>query len=197
MQAQSGQVPGDTTRFDLRRIGLAAVVSVLLLVIAFAVQREMRAKPQLPAALPMTERAVDRPAMTAPEEAYAAALWAVHSEVKLHAVRMTFTGLSYKMGDIKTAELAARVAPLSASFRAARERARTIAPPPSLQPVHERYLAALQRYEQAAATMTQAASDPAAARDQRLLKAQGLSQQASEDLLRVSDVLWPGEHKPN
>jgi hypothetical protein len=197
MQGQAGQASPDTGRFDLRRITAAVFVTALLLVIAFAVQREMRSKPQTSAAVPLTERSVERPAMTAAEEAYAAALWAIHSEVKLDSVRMTFTGLSYKMGDIKTAELAARVRPLSANFRSARERARTMTPPPSLQAAHERYLSALQRYEEAAATMTQAANESAAARDQHLLKAQDLSQQASEDLLRVSDVLWPGEHKPN
>ena len=197
MQGQAGQASGDTGRFDLRRITAAAFVTALLLVIAFAVQREMRSKPQTAGAVPLTERSVERPAMTAAEEAYAAALWAIHSQVKLDSVRMTFTGLSYKMGDIKSAELAARVAPLSASFRSAREHARAMTPPPSLHAVHERYLAALQRYEQAAATMIQAADESAAARDQNLLRAQQLSQQASEDLLRVSDVLWPGEHKPN
>jgi hypothetical protein len=34
-------------------------------------------------------------------------------------------------------------------------------------------------------------------RDDLLLTAQDKSFRASEDLLRVSDVLWPGEYRPH
>jgi hypothetical protein len=34
-------------------------------------------------------------------------------------------------------------------------------------------------------------------RDELLLTAQDKSFRASEDLLRVSDVLWPGEYRPH
>jgi len=30
-----------------------------------------------------------------------------------------------------------------------------------------------------------------------LIEAQAISQRAAEDLLKVGDILWPGEHKPN
>jgi hypothetical protein len=32
---------------------------------------------------------------------------------------------------------------------------------------------------------------------EHLVTAQKMSYVASEDLLKVEDVLWPGEHKPN
>jgi ribosomal protein S1 len=35
------------------------------------------------------------------------------------------------------------------------------------------------------------------AKFEHLVDAQEMSHRASEDLLKVGDVLWPGEHKPN
>jgi hypothetical protein len=32
---------------------------------------------------------------------------------------------------------------------------------------------------------------------EHLIVAQSMSQRAAEDLLKVGDVLWPSEHKPN
>jgi hypothetical protein len=32
---------------------------------------------------------------------------------------------------------------------------------------------------------------------EHLIEAQTMSQRAAEDLLKVGDVLWPGEYKPN
>ena len=63
-----------------------------------------------------------------------------------------------------------------------------------MRAVHEKYLAAIQLYESAAAEMLGAARD---GDDGRLLVAQGMSQHAAEEMLRVGDVLWPGEYKPN
>jgi hypothetical protein len=63
-----------------------------------------------------------------------------------------------------------------------------------MRAVHEKYLGAIQLYESAAAEMLEAARD---GDDRRLLVAQGMSQHAAEEMLRVGDVLWPGEYKPN
>ena len=63
-----------------------------------------------------------------------------------------------------------------------------------MRAVHEKYLAAIQLYESAAAEMLKTAQD---GDDRRLLVAQGMSQHAAEEMLRVGDVLWPGEYKPN
>jgi hypothetical protein len=87
------------------------------------------------------------------------------------------------------------VKPLAENFRHARAQLQlTLEPPASLRATHDRYLAALDRYEKAALVMREAAQQPT---DAKLIEAQVLSQAASEDLLRVADVLWPGEHKPN
>ncbi len=66
--------------------------------------------------------------------------------------------------------------------------------PPSLSAVHDKYLAAIQLYKSASAEMLKTAQDRD---DEHLLVAQGMSQHAAEEMLRVGDVLWPGEYKPN
>ena len=63
-----------------------------------------------------------------------------------------------------------------------------------MREVHERYLAALASYETASEEMVKTARD---GRDEHLIQAQGMSFRASEDTLRVGDVLWPGEYKPH
>jgi hypothetical protein len=172
----------------------ALFVAALLVLIAVAVHRETSASPAAAPAISMTERTSERPPMTAPEEAFATALWAVHAQVRQDAVRMTYAGLAYKMGDIDAPKLKARVAPLAKRFEDSVAQVRQLVPPAELAPVRERYQAAVQRYAQAARTMLRAEG---AHTNEQLLAAQQLSQQSSEDLLRVSDVLWPGEHKPN
>ncbi|MCW5621358.1 MAG: hypothetical protein KIS79_09665 [Burkholderiales bacterium] len=195
MPGQESHTARLPVRVDWKIGALAAIVVLLLALVALGVQREMR----MPAtarttALPMTERGVERPALSAAEEAYAASLWTVHSQAKQDAVRMTSAGLAYQMKDIDTTELRARADTLVTGFRQAQQRMGDLTPPPALQPIHQRYLNALGRYEQAAQLMLRFTSD---SNNAHLLKAQELSQLSSEDLLRVSDVLWPGEHKPN
>ena len=133
-------------------------------------------------------------ALTGEEEDYAAALWPIHSEVKLSAVAMSFAGIAYKLGEQNGQTLEAKVQPLAASFSAAMTRARALPVPPSLAALHERYLAALGQYEQAAAEMVSAMRD---GEDGRLLAGQQTSLRATEDILRIGDVLWPGEYKPH
>jgi hypothetical protein len=185
----------DGRGIDARKLALAAVVILLLGVIGFAVQREMRSPAARNAATPMTERKVARPPMTPEEEGYASALWKIHVPVKQDAVRMTYAGLAFKMKEITAAQMGERVRPLAENFRYARAQLQlSLDPPASLRATHDRYLAALDRYEKAALVMREAAQQPS---DAKLIEAQTLSQEASEDLLRVADVLWPGEHKPN
>lgn len=195
MPGQESHTARLPVRVDWKIGALAAVIVLLLALVAVGVQRELRmpATAQTPA-LPMTERGVERAALSAAEEAYAASLWTVHSQAKQDAVRMTSAGLSYHMKDIDITELGARAATLVTGFHQAQQRMGELTPPPALQPVHQRYLDALGRYEQAARLIQRFTSD---SNNEHLLKAQELSQLSSEDLLRVSDVLWPGEHKPN
>ena len=133
-------------------------------------------------------------ALTAEEEVYAETLWNVHSAAKVWAIDLNFAGLLYKTEARDAGKLGAKVQALSGQFAAAESRARAIDVPPSMHAVHEKYLAAIQLYENAAAEMLKTAQD---GNDQRLLVAQGMSQHAAEEMLRVGDVLWPGEYKPN
>ncbi len=134
------------------------------------------------------------PALTAEEEVYAESLWTVHSAAKVWAIDLDFAGILYKTEAQDAGKLGAKVQTLSAQFAAAESRARAIDVPPSMRAVHEKYLAAIQLYESAAAEMLNTAQR---GDDRRLLVAQGMSQHAAEEMLRVGDVLWPGEYKPN
>jgi hypothetical protein len=133
-------------------------------------------------------------ALSAEEESYAAALWSVHNDVKLSAIRMTFAGLKYKTEHHDVRKLKDTVEPLGLSFRSAAQRARAIQPPPSLADTHKSYVAAVNQYVAATQEMLRVVGDQ---RDEHLLAAQKKSEKASETLLKVSDVLWPGEYKPN
>jgi hypothetical protein len=133
-------------------------------------------------------------ALTAEEEIYAESLWNIHSAAKAWAIALDFAGLLYKTEARDAGKLKAKVQALSGQFAAAESKARAIDVPPSMHAVHEKYLAAIQLYENAAAEMLKTAQD---GNDQRLLVAQGMSQHAAEEMLRVGDVLWPGEYKPN
>jgi hypothetical protein len=198
-----------------RAILLGAVIAVLLGVVGMAAHQETS---QRTASLSSTEamrlciasyfcgrRVASRsapslagvaepPALTAEEEVYAYSLWTVHSAAKAWAIDLDFAGILYKTETRDAGKLGAKMQALSAQFAAAESRARAIDVPPSMRAVHEKYLAAIQLYENAAAEMLQTAQD---GDDRRLLDAQGMSQHAAEEMLRVGDVLWPGEYKPN
>ena len=107
---------------------------------------------------------------------------------------MSFAGIAYKTDGQDPARLQEEVSPLAEEFREAIAKARALDVPASLQDVHERFLGALASYRTAADEMLQVARD---GRDQRLLAAQDLTFRAAEEVLRVGDVLWPGEYKPH
>jgi hypothetical protein len=135
-----------------------------------------------------------RPALTPPEEAYAHALWAIHGDVKSAAVTLTFSGLRYKLKEVQVRAFETGVQAASKSFSDAEERVRALAPPASLTQVHTQYLDAVHLFQQSAAEMLKVSED---GRDDHLLVAQPLSQEASEKLLRVGNMIWPGEYLPN
>ncbi len=177
----------------VRVVLLSGVIVALIAVIGYAMQRELALKVvTAPIAAGMGEP--ERRPLSAQEEAYAAALWSIHSQVKLYAVQMSFAGIAYETEDHDLGHLAAKVRPLGENFKVAIAQARALEVPGSMQKVQDRYLGALASYENASAEMMKAAQD---GRDDRLAAAQSMSERASEDLLRVGDVLWPGEYKPN
>src|SRR5258708_39425585 len=81
----------------LKGFGVGALVVGLIALMAAAAYRETaKPKPQQVAANTETNR-VERPAVTGEEEAYTRALWPIHAQVKLEAVKMTLYGQEYKM----------------------------------------------------------------------------------------------------
>jgi hypothetical protein len=181
---------------QIKALLLIAVVVVLAGLVGYALKREMAPKPAPTAAAHFTGGlgAMSAPALSADEEAFAASLWPIHSEVKLAAVRMIFAGLHYKTEKADAALLKEKVQPLTGTFSTALTRARQLQVPASLSDAHESYLEALQLYVAASREMIRVAND---GRDEHLILAQQKSEQASLKLLKLSDLLWPGEYKPN
>jgi hypothetical protein len=197
MQVQAAPLP---RRMGWKTFAVAGLGVALAAFAAYALQRELNGKPQAPspaavstAGVAMGEQHAAR-ALSAEEEAYAAALWPIHSQVKLSAVRMTFAGLNYKIDQSDAAKLKATVQPLTRTFSDAAQRARRIQPPPSLEDAHRGYLEAIEHYAAASKIMIKVAED---GREEHLIAAHQRSEQASHELLKLSDVLWPGEYKPN
>jgi hypothetical protein len=183
-----------------RASAVAAAVVLLAGIAVFALLREIAKQPAAPqpsaaaaftGGLAMHEA---QSALTPEEEAFAASLWPIHSEVKLAAVRMIFAGIKYKTGEHDVRKLEATVQPLIQTFHDAAARARGLTPPASLADEHSSYLKALDLYARAAQEMVKVAAD---GRDGHLVEAQRQSEVASLELLKLSDPLWPGEYKPN
>ncbi len=194
MSATLDPIP-HSRRPGLKQLAIGAVLVGLGAVAAIAMVRETRqvATPAEAAGGAFTGHQ-ERAAFSAEEEAYAAALWPVHEQVKTNAVKMTFTGLSYKMGEIDRASIKERVSPLVKAFRDAYGTASRLKVPPTMQQQHQVYLDALKQYQNASEEMVKIAGD---GKEMHLVNAQKLSFAAAEGLLRVGDVLWPGEFKPN
>ena len=134
-------------------------------------------------------------ALSPEEEAYAAALWPIHSEVKLAAMRMTFAGMNYKIEHQDPAKIRTTVQPLpqcskpggaarapASAPRIAEGRAQELSRGP--QAVHRRLDGRWSRLLRDG-------------RDEHLVVAHEHTEQASHALLQLGDVLWPGEYKPN
>jgi hypothetical protein len=176
----------------LKGFGVGALVVGLIALMAVAAFREA-AKPK-PQQIATAANHVERPAVTADEEAYARALWPIHAQVKQDAVKMTFAGLAYKMGDIKREAVKERVVPLTTNFDSAAAALNKLQPPASMRVLHGDYLAAVKLYRDASVIMIRVAAD---GRDAHLAEAQEKSSRASELTLKVGETLWPGEFKPN
>jgi hypothetical protein len=177
----------------IKGFGIGALVVGLIALMAMAALRETAStKPAL--AVLGTEAQHERAAITPEEETYARELWPIHAQVKQDAVKMTFAGLAYKMGDIKREAVKQRVAPLTAIFESAVAALDKIQPPASMRALHGEYLEAIQLYRDASVEMIKVAAD---GRDVHLVEAQKKSSRASDLTLKVGDTLWPGEFKPN
>jgi hypothetical protein len=187
------RVPREFLRGKLLVVGL--VVTALLVVLGVSLAREtMKSGRPDATALQRPSLTPPRPPLTPAEETYAHALWAIHADVKNAAYGLTFSGLNYKLRQTDRAEFGSRVRSASESLGQAESRIRSLVPPPSLGEVHAQYLEAVHLFQQSASEMLKVAAD---GRDDHLLAAHPLSQEASEKLLRVGNVIWPGEYLPN
>jgi hypothetical protein len=173
---------------------LSAVIAALVAVVVLAIEREVWQRSASEPAVGETDR-LQKQALSADEEAYAAALWPIHSDtVEASAVAMSFAGVNYVTEHHDARRLEATVVPLRDLFRMAADKAQAVSVPPSMQKVHDQYIEALTLYQNASAEMVKVAKD---GKVEHLIVAQSMSQRAAEDLLKVGDVLWPSEHKPN
>jgi hypothetical protein len=193
MQTEINEAPHAARVAALKGFGAGALVIGLIALMVMAVFRETAKPPQQADEISVPAQA-GRPAMTAAEEKYARALWAIHAQVKQDAVRMTFAGLAYKMGDIKQGAVKERVAPLKLRFHAALITAGKLEPPVSMKGLHRDYLNAIKLYRDSSVVMIRVAED---GRDGHLIEAQEMSEKASGLTLKVGETLWPGEYKPN
>jgi hypothetical protein len=181
-------------RPNARTFGLWILLALLAGFVVYAAQREVRKAAPAVRSPEVHAFSQQRPAHSAAEERFAQAMWNVHAEVRTAAVRMTFAGLAYKMGDGDHASIHTKVTPLIAVFRQAESDLRALDAPPSMREVRDRYAEALQWYRDASQEMVKVAQDGS---ETHLLKAQEMSERASGVLLEVGDQLWPGEIKPN
>lgn len=180
-----------------RSLLLAGVAVALAATIGAAWLHEVRPRSVVKPAAQTVSTPAEQPqprALTADEERFATALWAVHREATRSAVAMSFAGIAYQTEDRDARALARRIEPLARFFHDAEMRVRTMSSPPSLSRTHEKYMDAMALYANAAAEMLKFTEDGDA---QRLDAAHRLDVRASEDMLRVGEVLWPGQYKPH
>ena len=187
---------GGPDRSGARRFARAGllVVGLVMLALVAVLSAALVREAGTPSSTSKASPAPPRKALTTAEEAYAQALWAIHGDVKRAAYTLTFSGMRYKLKEADAQEFETGVQDASQNLEQAEARVRALAAPPSLGAVHAQYLDAVDLFRRSAAEMLKATGDQS---DDHLLAAQPLSQEASEKLLRVGDVIWPGEYLPN
>jgi len=174
---------------------LAGVVVALAATAGVAWLHEIRPRSQ-PALQPINARAekAQLPALTADEELFATTLWAVHREATRSAVALSFAGITYQTEDRDAQAFARKIEPLAKFFHDAEMQVRAMSAPPSLSKTQSQYVDAMALYANAATEMLKFAED---GDSQRLQVAHSLDVKASEYMLRVGEVLWPGQYKPH
>src|ERR1700756_1578529 len=180
-----------------RSLLLAGFVVVLAATVGAAWVHEMRAQSGVHPAAKIVSTGAEKPqlpALTADEERFATALWAIHREATRSAVAMSFAGIAYQTENRDARSLARSIDPLAKFFHDAEIEVRAMSPPPSLSKTHGQYVEAMALYASAATEILKFTED---GDQQRLDVAHGLDVRASEDMLRVGEVLWPGQYKPH
>jgi hypothetical protein len=176
---------------------LLAGVAALAATVGAAWLHEMRLRSAVQPFAQAVSTQAEKPqpaALTADEERFATALWAVHREATRLAVAMSFAGISYQTEDRDARALARKIEPLAKFFHDAEIRVRSMSTPPSMSTTQERYFNAMALYANAATEMLKFTED---GDSQHLGEAHRMDVKASEDMLRVGEVLWPGQYKPH
>jgi hypothetical protein len=177
----------------IKTLAVVAALLVLAGLVVYAVQHELRARPEPVEKLSAFHDA-PRKAFSADEERFAQSLFAVHEQVKNNAVNMMFAGIAFKTGSVDRPGLKARLTPMAAAFANAQTQFSKLSVPASMQSLYQEYAEALRLYKGAADEMLKAAADGA---DSHLLAAHEMSDKAGSILLKVGEQVWPGEYKPN
>jgi hypothetical protein len=180
-----------------RSLLLAGIVAALAATAGAAWLHEVRPRSVMQPADQAVSTRTEKPqppALTADEERFATALWAVHREATRSAVAMSFAGITYQTEDRDARALARRIEPLAKFFHDAETQVRAMSAPPSLSRTQGQYVDAMALYANAAAEILKFTED---GDQQRLGVAHGMDVRASEDMLRVGEVLWPGQYKPH
>jgi hypothetical protein len=180
-----------------RSLLLAGVVVALAATAGAAWLHEIRPRSVVQPASQTVDARAEKPqlpALTADEERFATALWAVHREATRSAVALSFAGITYQAEDRDARALARKIEPLAKFFHDAEMQVRAMSAPSSLSRTQVQYVDAMALYASAAAEMLKFTED---GNSQRLDVAHRLDVRASEDMLRVGEVLWPGQYKPH
>ena len=139
-----------------RSLLLAGVVVALAATIGSAWLHEMRPRSAVKPAAQTVSTSAEQPqprALTADEERFATALWAVHREATRSAVAMSFAGIAYQTENRDARAFARRIEPLARFFHDAEMQVRTMSTPPSLSRTQGQYVDAMALFANAAAEM--------------------------------------------
>ena len=176
-----------------RSLLLAGVIVALAAITGAAWLHEVRPRSAAQTVSTRAEKP-QPPALTADEERFATALWAVHREATRLAVAMSFAGITYQAEDRDARALARKIEPLAKFFHDAEMQVRAMSTPPSLSRTQGQYVDAMALFANAATEILKFTED---GDSQRLGDAHRMDVRASEDMLRVGEVLWPGQYKPH
>ena len=175
---------------------LGAVLLSLIGFVVLALIRELGAGSQVSGRAGSTRPVVPtpRPAPTAAEEAYARALWSVHTEIKLMAMRLASGSIQVKLKGMDRDQLQPRVDEAARLYERAEAQITQLQPPPSLQEAHTQYLRAVRLYRQSRDELALMFVD---GREEHMDAALTPREEASQILRQVGLALWPNEYVPN
>ena len=134
-------------RVSRSALGFGALALGVACVFGFTATRAVSPPFSRPAA---SKPAAPRPPLTPAEESYMREMWPIHGDVERGLMRASLGQILYTTQDLSRAELKQRMEQALAVYRNAETRLRALQPPPSLQPDHERYLAAVRLFQEAA-----------------------------------------------